>query len=195
VAQVIAGYIATVFSSAEFSTLFSGHALADGWTVGDALAVWYSLGHLSLDVAAWRAYNDAAKVARVLDYCRPRLVREWDMSEEVYNKLRAAVNEKDAEAFKAFVVCTGPADLRHFFVRYISWILGAPLPLSNRDIFEDQLGGLLVLGCDPILTLAVSDMFVKASDAVQEILAQYSFVWEPAASPPPKSPGAEGAQQ
>ena len=61
VAEIIAERLEQVFSCSQFMTLFEDQALSSDWTLGDALAVWYSLGNLALVVSLWEAFNDEAK--------------------------------------------------------------------------------------------------------------------------------------
>ena len=111
VAEVVAALVASAFSSAEFARLFGEQVLPERWSLDEALAVWYSLGHLALVVAAWRAYNNNTKVSRVLDHCRPRLLKDWRSPEGVLDQLRTIVNQTEAEAFACFTKCTAGADL------------------------------------------------------------------------------------
>jgi Ca2+/Na+ antiporter len=47
-AQSVAQLIGETFSSSRFTELFKDESFADGWKLGDALAVWYFLGTVSL---------------------------------------------------------------------------------------------------------------------------------------------------
>jgi len=170
VADMIATPIGSSFSSTRFTDVFKGQSMAEGWTLGDALAVWYSLGHFALVVAAWSVYNDQTQVSGILDLCRPRLVKLWNVPPDVLDKLRTVVNETEAAAFASYSRCNKSNDLSLFFSRYVSRILGAPVPFSERDMFEDQLMGIKYLGSDPILCIAVCKLFVGVCVEIKELL-------------------------
>jgi hypothetical protein len=170
VADKIVTSIRSSFSPAEFTNLFKGQSMAEGWTIGDALAVWYSLGHFALVVAAWSAYNDRTQVFNLTDLCRPRLVKYWNVPPDVLDRLRTVVNETEAAAFASYSRCNKSKDLSLFFSRYVSRILGAPVPFSERDMFEDQLMGIKYLGSDPILCIAVCKLFVGVCVEIKELL-------------------------
>jgi len=70
VAEIIAERLGQVFSCSQFMTLFENQALSSGWTLGDALAVWYSLGNLALVVSLWEAFSDEAKISRIIRLCQ-----------------------------------------------------------------------------------------------------------------------------
>jgi len=192
VAQAIAESIAETFSSARFTNLFKDQTLSEAWTVGDALTVWYSLGHLVLVVAAWRAYNDKSTVFQILDHCRPLLLKHWNVSEDVCDKLRTVVNETEAAAFAAFTGCKDGDDLLRFFSRYVSGILGAPVPFSDRSRFEDELMGIKYRGIDPILNATVCNLFVGVCIATKELLEKSSIDWN---SPNPNKSQATDAKE
>jgi len=69
-AEIIAERLGQVFSCSQFMTLFEDQALSSDWTLGDALAVWYSLGNLALVVSLWEAFNDEAKISRITRLCQ-----------------------------------------------------------------------------------------------------------------------------
>lgn len=169
-ADHLAESTANPFSSAKFIEYFKGKPLKEGWTLSDALAVWYSLGHLALVIATWKAYNDRAKVALLLDHTRPKLVKKWGFSPELFEKLRVQVNETEAAAISSFVRCKSGSDLLLFFNRYVSRILGTPVPFSERSGFEDDLLGIAYQGQDPILIATVCDLFVDVCASVKQQL-------------------------
>ncbi len=172
VAEVIAGSIGSTFSFTKFGDWIKGRNLAEGWTLGDALAVWYSLGHLALVVAAWQAYKERTQVFGILDHCRPRVLKHWNVPGDIVEKLRTVVNETEAAAVASFTSCKDGNDLSRFFSRYVSWILGTPVPFSERSIFEDQLMGIKYQGLDPILHATVCTLFVGVCTATKELLEQ-----------------------
>jgi hypothetical protein len=103
-------------------------------------------------VAAWQACEDKSEVIGIVNLCRPLLVKHWKASPYVLNKLRAVVNETEAAAFASFTNCTDGTALMQFFSRYVSRILGWPVPFSERDLFEDIMLGIKYadLASDPI---------------------------------------------
>jgi hypothetical protein len=141
-AQADAEGIGSTWSSSEFMRLFREQNLSEGWTWGDALAVWYSLGHLELAVAAWQACKDESEVFRIINLCRPMLVKQWKVPSDILAKLRGVVNETEESAFASFTSCSDGIGLSRFFSRYVSRILGAPVPFSERSISEDHMLGI-----------------------------------------------------
>ena len=168
--NVVAQGISETFSESLFTELFREQPLAKGWSLGNALAGWYSLGHLCLVVAAWTAYNDAGKVRAILDLCRQDFTKYWKLSDEMLEVLRTIVNETEAEAIASFAACKSGTDLFNFFNRYVSRILGSPVPFSNREPFEDQLMGIKYMGSDPILCVAVCSLFINECAGVCKLL-------------------------
>jgi len=144
--------------------------MAEGWTLGDALAVWYSLGHFALVVAAWSAFNDKSQVSSIIDLCRPSLVKYWNVPPDVLDKLRTVVNETEAAAFASYARCNESNRLELFFSRYVSRILGAPVPFSEGDVFDDIMSGIRYQCIDPILTLSVCKLFVRVCVEIKELL-------------------------
>ncbi len=185
VADAIAETIGQTFSSSRFTDLFKEVALSEGWALGDALVTWYSLGHLALAGAAWTTYKEKAKVFRVLDRCRPLLLKHWKVSENAADKLRAVVNETEGGAFASFTRCKEGTDLSLFFARYVSMILGASVPFSERSMLEDQLMCIKYQGSDLILVTSVCGLFVEVCTATKELLEKSSSVWD---LPTPKQP-------
>jgi hypothetical protein len=60
-------------------SLFENQTLSPGWTLGDAVAVWFSLGHLALIVSLWEAFNDEAKISRIFGPCRAMLLKQMEL--------------------------------------------------------------------------------------------------------------------
>jgi hypothetical protein len=141
-ARLVASEIGEGFSSRFLTELFKDATLSEGWTLNDALPVWYSLGNLALLIAVWTTYNDAAKATPIISRCRSLLQKHWKMSEDVFEKLRAVIAETEASAFASFVRCKDGKDLMLFFHRYVSRICGAPVPFSERSMFEDHMMGI-----------------------------------------------------
>lgn len=170
VTERIAVIITEGFSSAQFTELFQDQTLPDGWTMGAAFAVWCSLGNLALVVTTWQTHNDQTSVFRIIDSCRPKLIKHWKLSGDVLEKLRTVVNETEATAVPAFGACKTGSDLSLFFRRYVSGILGAPVAFTGRSVVEDQLSGISYRGDDPILAAAVCDLFVQTCTSVKLLL-------------------------
>jgi len=172
VADKIVASIGSSFSPTGFTNLFKGQSMAEGWTLGDALAVWYSLGHFALVVAAWSAYNDRTEVSNITDLCRPRLVKYWNVPPDVLDRLRIVVNETEAAAFASYKRCNTGNELEMFFSRYVSRILGAPVPFSEGDLFDDIMSGIKYQCIDPVLTLGICKLFVGVSAATKKLIEE-----------------------
>jgi hypothetical protein len=170
IADGVVKNIAEAFSSSRFTGLFEHQSLRDGWTMGDALAVWYSLGNLALVVATWRVYRDDEKTVGIINRCREKLVEHWSLSNQLLDKLRAVVNETEAAAVKAFSRCKSGSDLSLFFHRYVSRILGAPVNFGETSEFEDVLSGTKYRGNDSILIATICDLFVDVCASVMQQL-------------------------
>jgi len=138
--------------------------------LGDALAVWYSLGNLAVVIAAWQTFPDSTQALRTIDSTRLALVARWNVSSDVLGKLRATVADTEAAAAFSFTGCKNGIDLQWFFNRYVSRILGAPIEFSNRSTLEDQLMGLRYRGKDATLVLRVCRTFVKACTETKHVL-------------------------
>jgi hypothetical protein len=171
VAERIAVIITGAFSSAQFTDLFQDQTLAGGWTMGAAFAVWCSLGNLALVIATWQTYDDQTSVFRIIDSCRPRLIKHWKLSGDILEKLRTVVNETEATAVSAFGACKAGSDLSLFFQRYVSRILGSPVAFTGRSVREDLLSGINYQGNNPILAATVCDLFVQTCTSVKRLLA------------------------
>lgn len=141
-ARLVAAEIGDGFSLRFLKELFKDATLSEGWTINDALPVWYSLGNLALVIAVWTTHDDAAKATPIISRCRSLLQKHWNMSDDVFEKLRAVIAETEASAFASFVRCKDGKDLMLFFSRYVSRICGAPVPFSERSLFEDDMMGI-----------------------------------------------------
>lgn len=176
IVDAIATAISETFSASRFTDQFENEALSQGWTLRDALSVWYSLGHLVLVVAAWTAFNDKTRVFRILDECRPLLLKHWNLSGEMAEMLRKVVNETEAEAFKSFTSCKNGTDLSVFFSRFVSRILGAPVPFSGRSSFEDEMMGIKYQCHNPILHVTVCKFFIGICVPTKELLEKVPMI-------------------
>jgi hypothetical protein len=171
----IANHIGKSFSSTEFNRLFYNATLSDGWTLGDALAVWYSLGNLALVVVVWTTY-DKAKAPAIIDVSHPVLLKHWNMPADVLKKFVTVVGETEASAFAAYTGCKDGLDLSRFFGRYVSSILGAPVPFSERNMFQDELMGFKYR-TDLVLTAEVCQLFIDTCIATKEWIGNYGTRW------------------
>ncbi len=181
-AEQVANAVGAAFSLAHFVQLFSGAQAAEGWTADDALAAWYSLGNLALVVSTWTVYNDRARAPRIIARARAVLQRRWELTDDLFGRMRAAIDETEASALRAFMSCKEGADLSRFFARYVSRILGAPVPFSQRTVFEDEMAGIIYMGDDPILHAAVCRTFVDVCSSAREVLERTPVDWEPASA-------------
>jgi hypothetical protein len=112
-------------------------------------------------------------VARILDLCRPQLIRCWSITGDALDRLRDIINETEAEAFGSLRRCNGATDLSRFFARYVSRILGAPVPFSERSVSDDLMMGIRYLGTDPILHTAVGGLFLEICTGTKQLLQDY----------------------
>lgn len=172
VGEGIADVIRKSFSSAQFTNLFQSATFSEGWTLSDALAAWYSLGNLALVVVAWTTYDDKIKAPLIIDHCRSMLQKRWDMPKDVFEKFLSVVEETEASAFVAFTGCKGGIDLSRFFHRYVSRILGAPVPFSERSLFDDEMMGIKYRG-DLALEAAVCQFFIDVCTLLKKSLEKY----------------------
>jgi hypothetical protein len=157
-------------------SLFENQTLSPGWTLGDALAVWYSLGHLALIVSLWEAFNDEAKISRILLPCRAMLPKHWSMSDGVCAKLRAVGEKTESATFASFNTCKDGTELLIFFSNYVRRILGTSAP-SEHSTSENEPSGIRRQITDPILAASVCGMFIKVSTATKEFLEQVPIDW------------------
>jgi hypothetical protein len=178
-AEVIAERLGQVFSCSRFMSLFEDQALSSGWTLGDALAVWYSLGNLALVVSLWEAFSDEAKISRITRLCQILLTKQWGMSNEICAKFRVVIEKTEAAAFASFNACNNATELLVFFSRYVSRMLGTSLPFSQHGTFEDEHSDVRYQITDPILAASVCGLFVKFCTATKEFLEQAPIDWSP----------------
>jgi hypothetical protein len=164
VAEDVAGVIAETFGSGQFTSLFNEQTLADRWTLGEAMAVWYSLGNLVLFVAASTAYQDQARVIQLYDRCKPLLLRRWQMSDKSYERFRSVIETRGSEDIQSFKGCNSGNDLFLFFGRYVNRILGRPEILETGK-------GTFVNSCDPIICMVICKMFVDICSDMKNFLS------------------------
>jgi len=179
IAGIVAERLGQVFSCSQFITLFEAHELSSGWTLGDALAAWFSLGNLALVVALWEAFNDEAKSSLILRFCQILLPKHWGMSDEICAKFRVVIERTEAAAFASFNACKDGTELLAFFSRYVSRMLGTSLPFAEHSTFEDDPSAVRYQITDPILAASVCGLFVKFCTATKEFLEQTPIDWSP----------------
>jgi hypothetical protein len=176
-AEIIAERLGQVFSCSQFMTLFEDQALSSDWTLGDALAVWYSLGNLALVVSLWEAFNDEAKISRITRLCQMFLQKQWGMSNEICAKYRVVIEKTEAAAFASFNACKNGTGLLVFFSRYVGRMLGTSLPFAEHGTFEDDPSNVRYQITDPILAASVCGLFIKFCTATKEFLEQAPIDW------------------
>jgi hypothetical protein len=159
--------------------LFEDHELSSGWTLGDALAAWFSLGNLALVVALWEAFNDETKSSLIIRFCQILLPKHWGMSNEICAKFRVLIERTETAAFASFNACKDGTELLVFFSRYVSRMLGTSLPFAEHSAFEDELSDVRYQITDPILAASVCGLFVKFCTATKEYLEQAPIDWSP----------------
>jgi hypothetical protein len=176
VAELVANRLSEAFSCSQFMSLFENQTLSPGWTLGDALAAWYSLGHLALIVSLWEAFNDEARISRILRPCWAMLPKHWNMSDGVCAKLREIEGKTESAAFASFNACKDGTELLIFFAHYVRRILGASEP-SRHSTFENEPSGVRGRVTDPILAASVCGLFIKCSTATKEFLERTPIDW------------------
>jgi hypothetical protein len=135
-AQERAQAIASAFSATTFRDLFAGQEFAPAWSQGDALAMWYALGHLALALSAAKVYGARVDlVSHFLVLCEPHMQGYWAISESEVQKFRAAVERTESEALHAYALCESGDDLQRFISRCVDRVLGVQVSLSaeNKD--------------------------------------------------------------
>jgi hypothetical protein len=177
VAEIIAERLGQVFSCSQFMTLFEDQVLSSDWTLGDALAVWYSLGNLALVISLWEAFNDEAKISRITRLCQMFLQKQWGMSNEICAKYRVVIEKTEAAAFASFNACKSGTGLLGFFSRYVGRMLGTSLPFAEHSTFEDDPSNVRYQITDPILAASVCGLFIKFCTATKEFLEQAPIDW------------------
>ena len=171
VAEGIAYVVGKSFSAAQFTAFFRNAELSEGWTMGDALAAWYSLGNLALVVAVWTTY-DKAKAPAIIELCHPMVLKHWNMPEDVFEKFITVVGETEVSAFVAFTCCKDGVSLGTFFGRYVSRMLGAPVPFSQRNTFEDDIVGI-THRTDLVITVVVCRFLIETCITTKKFLEKY----------------------
>jgi len=179
VAEIVAERLGQAFSCSQFMNLFEDRELSSGWTLGDALAAWFSLGNLALVVALWEAFNDEAKSSLIIRFCQILLPKHWGMSNEICAKFRVLIERTEAAAFASFNACKNGNELLVFFSRYVARMLGTSLPFAEHSAFEDELSDVRYQITDPILAASVCGLFVKFCTATKEYLEQAPIDWSP----------------
>jgi hypothetical protein len=179
VAGTVAERLGQAFSCSQFINLFEDHELSSGWTLGDALAAWFSLGNLALVVALSEAFNDEAKSSLIIRFCQILLPKHWGMSHEICAKFRVLIERTEAAAFASFNACKDGTELLVFFSRYVSRMLGTSLPFAEHSTFEDDPSAVRYQITEPILATSVCGLFIKFCTATKEYLEQAPIDWSP----------------
>jgi hypothetical protein len=178
VAGIVAERLGQAFSCSQFINLFEDRELSSGWTLGDALAAWFSLGNLALVVSLSEAFNDEAKSSIITRFCQILLPKHWGMSNEICAKFRVLVERTEAAAFASFNACKDGTELLVFFSRYVGRMLGTSLPFAEHSGFENEPSHRYQV-TDPILAASVCGLFVKFCTATKEYLEQAPIDWSP----------------
>jgi hypothetical protein len=177
VAEIVAERLGQAFSCSQFINLFEDHELSSGWTLGDALAAWFSLGNLALVVSLSEAFNDEAKSSLIIRFCQILLLKHWGMSNEICAKFRVLVERTEAAAFASFNACKDGTELLVFFSRYVGRMLGTSLPFAEHSTLEDDPSNVRYQITDPILAASVCGLFIKFCTATKEFLEQAPIDW------------------
>ena len=179
VAEIVAERLGRAFSCSQFMNLFEDRELSSGWTLGDALAAWFSLGNLALVVSLAEAFNDEAKSSLIIRFCQILLPKHWGMSNEICAKFRVLIERTEAAAFASFNACKDGTELLVFFSRYVARMLGTSLPFAEHSGFENEPSHATYQVTDPILAASVCGLFVKFCTATKEYLEQTPIDWSP----------------
>jgi hypothetical protein len=167
----VAQLIAETFSSNRFTENFGSQTLSTGWAYNDALAAWYSLGNLALVVAVWQTYNsEPDRANQMIDLVRSELLRLWTMSDPVSARLQTVAAETEEQALRSFTSCKSGIELSLFFSRYVSRILGAPVPFTTESRFEQELLGIVYEGTDLLRNVNLSSTFIALTIAIKKCL-------------------------
>lgn len=183
-AERLAGEIEAAFSSARFMELFKEQTFAEGWGLGDALAIWQSLGNLVLVLAVWQTYREQEKVFRIIDHCRSLLLANWKGSGSNRERLLAFVNETEGAAVRSYTHCKTGNDLSQFFTRYVSCISGYPIKFSEpsqHGTLIDILQGIEYGPADITTVATVSRIFVDTCNIVSTLVRSTQLDWNLAA--------------
>jgi hypothetical protein len=179
VAGIVAERLGQAFSCSQFINLFEDHELSSGWTLGDALAAWFSLGNLALVVSLAEAFNDEAKSSLIIRFCQILLPKHWGMSDEICAKFRVVIERTEGAALASFNACKDGTELLVFFSRYVGRMLGTLLPFAEHSGFENEPLRVTYQVTDPILAASVCGLFVKFCTATKEFLEQAPIDWSP----------------
>jgi hypothetical protein len=175
-AELIAFKITTTFSLTRFTELFRDETLSEGWTLDDALAVWYSVGHVAMVIAA---LDETSKIpddiSPIIQLCKRKMLKHWGMPDTIFKKLRSVVDDLENAAVNSFISCSEADDLERFASQYTSRIKGSRVPFSHsktwmRDCLQ---AGLIPNPCDPAKTFAIWRMFFSVQETIMKLLKQH----------------------
>ncbi len=176
----VAQLIGETFSSSRFTELFKDESFADGWKLGDALAVWYFLGTVSLDAAVWTTFDSRDQAWLIVDTCYPFLSKRWNMSESVLQRFKIVKERFAKAAFFGYVGCKSTEDYIVFFSRLANLVLGADLPADRPfegTTMECMLKGYEPVSLDPSLGLPISHLFTNTTIEAKKLLQEPAIAW------------------
>jgi hypothetical protein len=179
-AESVAQLIGETFSSSRFTELFKDESFADGWKLGDALAVWYFLGTVSLDVAVWTTFDSRNQAPLIVDTCHSLLSRRWNMSESVLERFNTVMQTYGKAAFFAYVGCKSDADWFTLFSRFANLILGAKFPADHPfegTTMEGLLKGYEPVSLDASLGLPICALFTDTTITAKKLLQEPAIAW------------------
>ena len=170
IADKAARAVAASFSEAIYRKLFDDQrpkpqpgsdTMPGGSTVSDALAIWYSLGHLCFMVSVNAIETKPKLASAILDSEFERLIKSWDMPKQTYVKFHSFNQENLRQIMAEYnaAVSQDPPNLRVLFNHFVSAILGYQVSFSDRTLGESLLRGRRV-NEDIALTTAVGILFV-----------------------------------
>jgi hypothetical protein len=185
VAEMAAERIGAVFSAAHFAELFGEETFPAGWSLSDALGVWYSLGNLALVIAVWSVSDwDQRKRFRIIDHGRLALIKQCGISGSTRDRLMTFINETEGSAiasYKRWVDSYRNKSEKYspiFFTRYVSCILGNPVEFSQREYLEDILKGVHYGPGKMALDTAVCGMLGTAVSEPLELFRKTPINWD-----------------
>lgn len=179
-AQSAAELIGQTFSSSNFTELFADETFAEGWKMGDGLAVWHFLGTVSLDAAVWTTFDSRDQAWLIVDSCYPFLSKRWNMSESVLQRFNNVKERYAKAAFFGYVGCKSTEDYIVFFSRLANLVLGADLPADHPfegTTMECMLKGYEPVSLDPSLGLPISHLFTNATIEAKKLLQEPAIAW------------------
>ncbi len=179
-AESVAQLIGETFSSSHFTELFYNETFAEGWKLGDGLAVWYFLGTVSLDVAVWTTFDSRNQAPLIVDTCHSLLSRRWNMSESVLERFNTVMQKYAKSAFFAYVGCKSDADWITLFSRFGNLILGAKFPADHPfegTTMEGLLKGYEPVSLDLSLGLLICPLFTDTTIAAKKLLQEPAISW------------------